>query len=322
MIRFDRFMEAALYHPERGYYTSRIKSVGSRGDFTTTPQLSKALGRAIAKTFRDSGCRHLIEVGPGTGLLAKTIRESLPFFANRRLKQHLVEVSPPLRKLQREANPKASHHHSMEEALTAVQGDAFIYSNELVDAFPVRIFRRENQGYSELHLTGSHPTITEHFEPLPELPDSRLFEQRHLLYQRIEVHESYYNWLKQWTPLWKSGQLLTIDYTPTDPRQLDGTLRGYFLQDRLTGVNLYQNAGHIDLTADVEFDDLDNWGKALNLRTLKRQKQSEYLRPFVASSAQDCFLTDVDGAGSAFEILLQEKTSSRSNSKSKKQTSG
>jgi SAM-dependent MidA family methyltransferase len=34
-IPFDRFMEAALYHPDLGYYAKRIRTVGARGDFTT-----------------------------------------------------------------------------------------------------------------------------------------------------------------------------------------------------------------------------------------------------------------------------------------------
>ena len=41
LIRFDRFMENALYGP-RGYYTSQRPILGVRGDFTTTPKLTTA----------------------------------------------------------------------------------------------------------------------------------------------------------------------------------------------------------------------------------------------------------------------------------------
>ena len=305
MTRFDHFMQAALYHPESGYYTSRIKSVGPRGDFTTTPQLSNILAKAIAHTFLQSGLRHLIEVGPGTGLLAQQIWKELPFLTKLKTQQHLVEVSPPLRALQKKKNPKAHHYKTIQGALASSKGKAFLYSNELVDAFPVRIFRKEKSGWSELHLEGKQPHLQEQFLPAAELPDSLLFQENFQHHQRIEVHESYHQWLQSWLPDLSQGQILTIDYTAPDPRLLSGTLRGYFLQDRLPGPNLYQNAGHIDLTTDVHFDDLEHWSKPLGLNTITRTTQREFLAPFSKNSQQDNHLTDPDGAGQAFEVLLQ-----------------
>lgn len=305
MTRFDRFMQSALYHPERGYYSARIKTVGSRGDFTTTAQLSNILARAIAHRFSQSGLRHLIEVGPGTGQLAHEVNKALPFLTKIKTQQHLVEVSQPLQALQKKLLPKATHHPSIHSALTSAKGEAFIYSNELVDAFPVRIFRKESHHWSELHLSGSQGAIEEHFLAAEQLPDSHLFQKSFPLQQRIEVHQSYQEWLQSWTPHFHKGQLLTIDYTTPSPRLIPGTLRGYFLQDRLSGPNLYQNAGHIDLTADVEFDDIEQWGQTLGLKTLSRQSQRDFLQPFSKGTAPDNFLTDPQGAGTAFEVLLQ-----------------
>ena len=307
MHRFDRFMETALYHPERGYYTARIKGIGNRGDFTTTPQLSSSLAKAIAQTFLDSGLTHLIEVGPGTGTLAATVRKHLPILARMRTRQHLVEVSPFLRTQQVSANPKAQHHHSLAEALAQAKGKAFIYSNELVDAFPVRIFRKEKQGFSELFLERTQGHLQEHFLPADELPDSLLFQQDLPSGQRIEVHQSYQHWLEQNLAPFVEGQILTIDYTLPQPLPLTGTLRGYFLQSRLTGGNIYQNAGHIDLTADVFFEDLKHWGQQLGLRSISLTSQADFLSPHTDDSTQDQFLTDPEGAGTAFQVLLQEK---------------
>jgi len=45
---FSKFMQRALYDPQRGYYTARIRTVGARGDFSTTATLSTQLGKAIA----------------------------------------------------------------------------------------------------------------------------------------------------------------------------------------------------------------------------------------------------------------------------------
>lgn len=307
MHRFDRFMEAALYHPERGYYSSRIKSVGSRGDFTTTAQLSPLLGKAIAEAFLDSGLKHLIEVGPGTGLLSKTVRAHLPFFAKLRTQQHLVEVSAPLRKLQLAANPKASHHHSLSTALQEAGGRAFIFSNELVDAFPVRIFRKEEEGFSELHLAKKAGHVQEQFLPTTDLPDSTQFAEETPIGHRLEVHQSYQNWLNEHLSHLREGQLLTIDYALPEPPSPAGTLRGYLLQERITGQNLYQSAGHLDLTTDVAFGDLIAWSSPLGLETVSLQTQADFLNPFASESPADRFLTDPQGAGKAFQVLLQAK---------------
>ena len=306
MTRFDRFMEAALFHPEKGYYTNRISSVGTRGDFTTTPQLSPLLAKAIAKQFRESGFKNLVEIGPGTGQLAQSVWNELSFLQRRKTNLHLVEVSPPLQALQKKALPKASHHQTIQSALAQISGQAFIYSNELVDAFPVRIFRKEALDWSELFLSGSYPSLQEDWQPTDLLPSSQLFHSPFISPgQRIEVHESYSQWLAKWVPEF-SGQLLTIDYTAPQPPPRHGTLRGYFRHDRLTGTNLYQNAGHIDLTADVCFDDLENWGQELGLNTRLRQSQRGFLLPLSTGSQRDQFLTDPEGTGGAFEVLLQE----------------
>lgn len=298
-------MEVALYHPAQGYYSSRIKSVGSRGDFTTTSQLSPLLARAIAQQFIQSDLRHLIEVGPGTGDLARAIWKELSFLQKRRTQMHLVEVSTPLRTLQKQALPKVHHHTTIQTALEACSGEAFIYSNELVDAFPVRVFRKGNDGWSELFLSGSKGELKEEFQPVSELPHSTQFAGVHPLGQRIEIHESYRRWLSEWTPSFR-GQILTIDYVAPTPAPVTGTLRGYFLHDRLTGANLYQSAGQIDLTADVHFDDLEYWGKEMGLDTLFRKSQHAFLRDFAEDNSTDQYLIDPEGAGGAFEVLLQK----------------
>ena len=39
-VPFRRFMEAALYDPNFGYYARQIRSVGAQGDFSTSATLS------------------------------------------------------------------------------------------------------------------------------------------------------------------------------------------------------------------------------------------------------------------------------------------
>ncbi|MEM9081916.1 MAG: SAM-dependent methyltransferase, partial [Verrucomicrobiota bacterium] len=203
-------MQTALYHPERGYYTSRIKTVGRGGDFATSATLSDSLARAIAHQFQKSGLRNLIEVGPGDGSLAATIRRNLPLFKRLRLQQHLVELSPVLSAQQKKRNPKARHHSSIASALQICQGHAFIYSNELVDAFPVRIFRTSAAAApEELFLNQQSSTWHESWQPATNLPASTFFSTKLNPHQRFEVHETYHTWFSSWQDHWHTGQILT-----------------------------------------------------------------------------------------------------------------
>lgn len=307
MIRFDDFMQVALYHPERGYYSSRIPTVGSGGDFTTTPQLSQALARAIAEAFCQSGERHLIEVGPGSGLLSQAVRRALPFWKRRTTHQHLVEISPILSAQQRQRLPRAQHHRDLAHALQVAGGRAFIFSNELVDAFPIRVFRMQDGSFQELHLAQRNQVTHEHFLPSDLLPESTQFDTASAPTRRIEVHDSYRLWQKGWLPSLRCGQILTIDYAVQSRPPVHGSLRGYYRHQRITGADLYQNAGFIDLTADVSFADLQQWGLADGLETCYQMDQREFLAPFTTSSATDEYLQDSEGAGTAFQVLLQSK---------------
>jgi SAM-dependent MidA family methyltransferase len=44
-------MEAALYHPEFGYYTSARNPIGREGDFYTSSDLDPVFGKLLARKF-------------------------------------------------------------------------------------------------------------------------------------------------------------------------------------------------------------------------------------------------------------------------------
>lgn len=316
-IPFERFMARALHDPETGYYARRISGVGQRGDFTTAPMLSEAPARAIAawaaKAMKESGCRNLIEIGPGEGTLATGVLKNLPWHVRLKTRLHLVETSAPLSEHQRKLlGNRAIWHCSMSDALAACDGNAVIFSNELVDAFPVRRFQKTPVGWQELAVRFDaqrhvHESL---LFPAP-LPDSSGFLESHPLGQWIEVHDSYRRYLTDWLPLWKSGRMLTIDYGATTEslyhRRPRGTVRAYLLQQRLEGPAIYENPGRQDLTADVNFTDLQNWSRPW----LSEQQVTGFgeflLRATHPQDAADPALTDDRGAGGAFLVLDQKR---------------
>jgi SAM-dependent MidA family methyltransferase len=310
-LRFDHFMALALHDPERGYYARRIRAVGRGGDFTTTPMLSPSLGRAIAawaaEAMAASGCRDLIELGPGEGLLAAAVLDQLPWWRRLRVRLHLVESSAPLREKQAaRLGKRAVWHDSVESALAACGGKACLYSNEFADAFPVRRFRREPDGWSELFVGPAEDWLT-----CEAPPDSSLFEVPHPVGQIIEVADAYHDWLRGWLPQWRAGRMLTIDYgaeadTAFYHRRPQGSVRAYFMQQRLEGPAIYENPGRQDLTADVNFTDLQRWSEPFAV-TRSLQFQAEFLMHHVnPSQPADAHAVDIDGAGEAFLVLEQE----------------
>lgn len=313
-VPFEQFMARALHHPEHGYYARRIAGVGRHGDFTTAPMLSEAPARAIAAwaamALKETGCRDLIEIGPGEGKLAAGVLRHLPWHVRWKTRLHLVETSAPLAARQQDLLGKRVRHHTrIQDALATCGGNAVIYSNELVDAFPVRRFQKTAEGWQELAVSfDEKKRVHESLLPPAPLPGSSGFLDSHRTGQWIEVHDSYRTYLKEWLPLWKSGRMLTIDYGAATEdlyhRKPRGTLRAYLLQQRLEGAAIYENPGRQDLTADVNFTDLMDWSRpwtsAQSLTTF-----GGFLQRHVPDA--EPALTDPEGAGGAFLVLEQRR---------------
>ncbi len=314
MQSFEKFMDRALHDPQTGYYSRRISGVGRRGDFTTAPTISEAPARAIASwaatALKETGTRHLIEIGPGEGKLASGVLKYLPLLLRWRVQLHLVETSAPLTEIQRKnLGSRAIWHRNPADALAAAGGKAVIWSNELVDAFPVRRFEKTSDGWREIGV--SLNPLTEVLLPTTDLPSSSSFSEIHPTGQRIEVHESHHSWLAEWLPLWKAGRMLTIDYGSTADRlyhrRPKGTVRSYLFQQRGEGLAVYENPGRQDITADVNFTDLidqaSGWSSDHRLQTF-----GEFVKPFANPKIEaDAYLTKEEGPGGAFLVLDQKR---------------
>jgi SAM-dependent MidA family methyltransferase len=270
-IPFDTFMGIALHHPQDGYYTRNVQTIGSRGDFTTVPQLAPALGEAIGRWLRDEAERrgwkrfNVIECGPGSGALASAVRKSFGWFGKRKVDLHLVETSEPLR-AEQQKHVRGTWHTTIEEALAACEGRALVYHNEFFDAFPCRVFRKENDGWTELYLKVIEGKLQEVFlPPTRPLPSSTALAREWSDGQRVEVFESVREWMRGMAASWISGAMLVVDYGGATEkiydRRPEGTLRAYRRQQRLTGDEVYEMPGRQDITADVNFDDLSMWAR-------------------------------------------------------------
>jgi SAM-dependent MidA family methyltransferase len=321
-VTFERFMELALYHPVHGYYTGHVSSIGRSGDFSTATTIGDALGRSVACWLKNEAKQlsmpvaQVIELGGGTGRLAAGILRS--FMPWQRIRYQIVEVSRTLRQLQMRAlrGRNVQWKGSVEEALAAAKGEAILISNEFVDAFPCQRFARASEGWKEISLALEGDLWREEYSENCELPASSTFVAKHPIGQRVETLESYRKWLTSLDRHLRRGTILTIDYggSPDEiyHRRPDGTMRAYFRHQRIDGMGIYLRPGRQDLTADVNFVDLMNWGEQLELETIQLVAQADFIRHWakprsVSQRLADRYIVNESGMGEAFKVLHQRK---------------
>jgi SAM-dependent MidA family methyltransferase len=321
-ISFERFMELALYDPAHGYYTGHITTVGRSGDFSTAPTIGDALVRSVAAWVKAEvnllalPVVQIIELGGGAGQLASGVLRA--FSPWQRVRYQIVEISTALRQVQaRKLRGKNIRwEDSIEGALDAAKGQAILISNEFVDAFPCKRFERTAEAWMEifLDLDGDiwREVYAENRAPLA----SSALAVKCATGQRVEAFESYRNWLTTVDRHLQRGALLTIDYggSPTEiyHRKPGGTMRAYFRHQRIEGMEIYLRPGRQDLTADVNFVDLREWGEQLGLKTIKSVTQAEFIREWDrrrsgSQQRADRYISDESGMGKAFKVLHQRK---------------
>jgi len=134
--------------------------------------------------------------------------------------------------------------------------------------------------------------------------------------QRVETFQSYHNWLTTTDRHLRRGALLTIDYggAPAEiyQRKPGGTMRAYFRHQRIEGMGIYLRPGHQDLTADVNFADIQEWGERLGLKTVQSVTQADFILAWDRERSRrqqtaDQYLSDASGMGQAFKVLHQRK---------------
>lgn len=344
-IPFARFMERALYEPQLGYYERGRNAVGRGGDFYTSVSVGPLFGELLAFHLAErlptlpelAGTGRpfqVVEAGAHDGRLARDIlaflRQWQPALAER-VEYRIIEPSATRREWQRETlaefGPQVLWLAALEE-LPPVTG--IILSNELLDAFPVHRLGWDaaRQQWFEWGVAGG----PEHFDwqRLPALTVPVLQLPAELLAVlpdgfSTEVGPAAANWWNTAASRLHSGWLLTADYGLEAPefflpQRAHGTLRGY--ADHRRTDDVLANPGAQDLTAQVNFTDLQASGTAAGLTTEFFGSQRRFLTdlfvatqkpgaPFPAWTSprvrQFQTLTHPEHLGRAFSVLVQSR---------------
>jgi SAM-dependent MidA family methyltransferase len=293
-INFETFMEMALYYPGLGYYTKDSTKIGRAGDFYTSPHLHSIFGAMIGRQMEEMwtiignpDIFHVVEMGAGMGYLAK---DMLEYLEGKKIFKHLkytiVEVNPTVRAKQQELLSEFKDNIKWIFSIDEIEPVTGCFlSNELLDAFPVRLIEVSNNpdnGLKEIYVSIDGDDLVEIKMPCSAEVKTYLNEFDIKLPEgyKTEVNLKIKDWLIEVTNKLLEGFILTIDYGyPAQDYYSEDRNRGTLLcyYQHQINENPYQNIGEQDLTAHVNFSSLKKWGDELGLKSLGFCSQGTYL---------------------------------------------
>ena len=273
-LGFDEFMAAALYHPRHGYYASGIPRTGKHGDFFTSVSVGPVFGKLLAAQFLemrghlgDPQDFTLVEQGANDGQLMADILAAWKGTPPRIL---IVEPIETLRTVQRKTLAKWSacvSHVAHESELPDFEG--VFFANELLDAFPVKIFAREVGKWCERRVTAEGDRFVFTDLPTSEAPSfaPRIPEEAPTFV--AEFCPSLAPWMYTIAGKLRRGWIFLIDYGQPafaryHPARANGTLAAYRSHRRMDDP--LADPGHQDLTAHVDFTAVAEAGEDSGLR--------------------------------------------------------
>ncbi len=357
-IPFSRFMELALYCPNLGYYERPESAPGRTGDFFTSVSVGPLFGRLLAAQFSEwltelgDGPLQLVEAGAHDGRLALDILSALeteatagraPFWP--RLEYWILEPSARRRAWQADRLRPFAHRIRWcdgPERLGRGSIRGVIFSNELIDAFPVARLRwsSEFRQWREMGVKACSPVWE--WTPLP-LDNSRTSalltsagleippELATLLPDgfTLDLAEGAGRWWTEAALALAHGKLLTIDYGGSaesllHPSRAGGTLRAY--RRHRPALDPLADPGLQDLTSQVNFTELIRAGESTGLTSERMQSQGQFLHAIAsrlwvapkpdrepvsispAEIRQFQTLTHPEHLGRRFQVLVQRRS--------------
>ncbi len=260
-------MEAALYHPAYGYYSSGRAVIGRRGDFFTNVSVGPLFGRLLARQFAAMWEKlgapaewTIVEQGAHHGHFAKDALEGLREFAPAAfaaLKYCIVEPLAALLTIQQTIlTGLPVEWFPQIEALAPFTGVHF--SNELLDAFPAHLVVRRDAGWKERYVdfVKDDFAFTEGLLSDPCLAFSLAAIDAPEGFM-TEVNLAAADWIETLATKIKRGYVLVIDYGYIREQFLErssGTLSAYSGHQRESDP--LARPGEIDLTTHVDFTSL------------------------------------------------------------------
>jgi SAM-dependent MidA family methyltransferase len=330
-LTFRDFMELALYHPQAGYYSRAVNPVGKMADYVTAPSLSPAFSYAIANLFREFVRRHegvvcsFVDIGCGDGGLIRGVRSSSGFLGVPRSSSeggpHSEEPeelrgtrgTPPVRFFGVDRSLDRAHGEGITfvRSLDEVPRDGahLLFSNELYDAFPFARLVQRGEHLHELWVSerDGHLDWSEH-EAAPVYDD--YFAERGIELAEGQFADLSLEWEAYHEDVLRFSEralLVTIDYGYAQAKLFHSRARRFGTAAAYSGQQVHRdllaNPGEQDLTAHINFTDLERAGSRQGAETLFFDVLAKFLLA-VGITRHELFRPVQDvGIGSAEEGL-------------------
>ncbi len=300
-ITFADFMEAALYDPVGGYYTSGRHHIGFAGDYFTSSTMSPAFGHTLARlvplvdeALNRPGKFLIIELGAGKGLTAGQIIDALgknhPELLDR-VEYYCIERSTSAREggTGTWSLPVRAGTDNARISLRRIRGTppievenidgiepfyGLVFSNEFFDALPVHRVVMRDGGLREIMVTEREGKLAEIEAELSDPLVGEYFREEGVELstgQQAEVCLAAKEYMDKIAAILHRGLVVTIDYGYPSyelyaPHRKRGTLMAY--RRHKVVEDLYEHVGEQDLTAHVNFSSLVGWGRAAGIEPL------------------------------------------------------
>ncbi len=345
-VTFHDWMKAALYDPASGYYQrSDRERWGRAGDYRTSPERSAlfaaTFARYFARLYEELGrpaSWTIVECGAGSGdFAAGVLRTLLRQFPSvfEATSYTIYEISNDALARARERLSEFDHRVGFITDWAQVAVDnGVVFSNELLDAFPVHRVVQTEAGLRELYVTsdeGGAFLWTSGALSTPRLSEfCETYSIQLAAGQTMEINLEIDAWLERVASRLANGFVVTVDYG-ADSSELydatlhpDGTLRGFrrhqFVDDVLA------EPGECDITASVNWTQVKRAGERFGLRVVEFMSQDKFLlnaglldelqfqlrrtdndaeKASLTTGAREMILPG--GMASSFQVLVQQR---------------
>jgi SAM-dependent MidA family methyltransferase len=349
-ITFRDWMQAALYDEREGYYcrSDRIPQ-GRAGDYRTAPESSPLFAatfawyfsKLFAELFLEMGSPPawtIFEAGAGGGEFAHGVLKSLQshypeVFSATSYVIDEVSAAARARSAARvsEFSDRVTFRSLADVAEPALVG--IVFSNELIDAFPVHRVIMRNGTLRELYVGSDESNFiwVEH-DPHESVAEyCGRIELRLAEGQIAEINLAAEEFISRAAGLFAHGYLITVDYGAErselldSPDRFSGTLRAFHRHHLVDEV--LARPGEQDLTTTVDWTQIKEVGRRSGLRAVRLERLDQFLlieglpqRLFemvaetkdqaealrLSTSAREMIMPH--GLAASFQILVQRKS--------------
>jgi SAM-dependent MidA family methyltransferase len=302
-ITFHDWMRTALYDPALGYYCREGNTKwGREGDYRTSPERSPLFAATFARYFarlyeeleRPSEWT-IVEAGAGDGRFAyvvlKTLQEFFPdvFAATRYFIDEVSSTSrAQARKRLQPFAERVEFRNLDDETDEWTVNPGIVFSNELLDAFPIHRVTMQNGELREFYVAlGANGEFEWTLGPLSKSTIGSYLDELDFELTEGEVAEvnlEIEQWLNRVANRLRRGFLITVDYGLTAGELYvssaaggrgGSTLRSFHRHEIVSDV--LARPGDQDLTTTVDWTFVQRAGEHLVFQLVKFERLDKFL---------------------------------------------